>query len=102
MPRLTGTIRLRRLPSSQAEQGLRPFQKTATRGPHAHAIDHPHHPLRTRRRRRGRPPAGGCSGWTTGADGRAKTFAFLVNGKTSSTTLKQNVDMLAATVNGCY
>jgi len=68
-------------------------------GPHAHAIDHP---LRTRRRRRGRPPAGGCSGWTTGADGRAKTFAFLVNGKTSSTTLKQNVDMLAATVNGCY
>ena len=31
-----------------------------------------------------------------------KTFAFLVNGKTSSTTLKQNVDMLAATVNGCY
>ena len=42
------------------------------------------------------------AGWTTGADGRVKTFAFLVNGKTSSTTLKQNVDMLAATVNGCY
>ena len=42
------------------------------------------------------------AGWTTGTDGRVKTFAFLVNGKTSSTTLKQNVDMLAATVNGCY
>jgi D-alanyl-D-alanine carboxypeptidase/D-alanyl-D-alanine-endopeptidase (penicillin-binding protein 4) len=42
------------------------------------------------------------AGWTTGADGRVKTFAFVVNGKTSSTTLKQNVDMLAATVNGCY
>ena len=42
------------------------------------------------------------AGWTTGADGRVKTFAFLVNGKSSSTTLKQNVDMLAATVNGCY
>jgi D-alanyl-D-alanine carboxypeptidase/D-alanyl-D-alanine-endopeptidase (penicillin-binding protein 4) len=42
------------------------------------------------------------AGWTTGVDGRVKTFAFLVNGKTSSTTLKQNVDMLAATVAGCY
>ena len=42
------------------------------------------------------------AGWTTGADGRAKAFAFLVNAKTSSTTLKQNVDMLAATVTGCY
>jgi serine-type D-Ala-D-Ala carboxypeptidase/endopeptidase (penicillin-binding protein 4) len=42
------------------------------------------------------------AGWTTGVDGRIKTFAFLVNGKTSSTTLKQNVDMLAATVAGCY
>jgi serine-type D-Ala-D-Ala carboxypeptidase/endopeptidase (penicillin-binding protein 4) len=42
------------------------------------------------------------AGWTTGVDGRIKTFAFLVNGKTSSTTLKQNVDMLAATVDGCY
>ena len=29
-------------------------------------------------------------------------FAFVVNGKSSTTTLKQNVDMLAATVNGCY
>lgn len=42
------------------------------------------------------------AGWTTGADGRVKTFAFLVNGKSATTTLKQNVDMLAATVNGCY
>jgi D-alanyl-D-alanine carboxypeptidase/D-alanyl-D-alanine-endopeptidase (penicillin-binding protein 4) len=42
------------------------------------------------------------AGWTTGADGRVKVFAFLVNGKTSSTTLMQNVDMLAATVTGCY
>ena len=42
------------------------------------------------------------AGWTTGVDGRVKTFAFLVNGKTSSTTVKQNVDMLAATVAGCY
>ena len=42
------------------------------------------------------------AGWTTGTDGRVKAFAFIVNGKTSSTTLKQNVDMLAATVNGCY
>jgi len=41
------------------------------------------------------------AGWTTGADGRVKVFAFVVNGKTSSTTLKQNVDMLAATVTGC-
>jgi len=42
------------------------------------------------------------AGWTTGADGRIKTFAFVVNGKTSTTTLKQDVDMLAATVTGCY
>lgn len=42
------------------------------------------------------------AGWTTGADGRVKAFAFVVNGKTSSTTLKQDVDMLAATVTGCY
>ena len=46
MTRLPGTTRHRRLPSSQAEQGLRPCQKTATRGPHAHATDHPFHPLR--------------------------------------------------------
>ncbi|MFL6079201.1 MAG: D-alanyl-D-alanine carboxypeptidase/D-alanyl-D-alanine-endopeptidase [Ornithinibacter sp.] len=42
------------------------------------------------------------AGWATGADGRVKVFAFIVNGRTSSTTLKQNVDMLAATVTGCY
>ncbi len=42
------------------------------------------------------------SGFTHGRDGRVKVFAFLVNGKDSTTTLKQSVDMLAATVNGCY
>jgi len=42
------------------------------------------------------------AGFTKGADGRLKAFAFLVNGKDSSTSLKQNIDMLAATVNGCY
>ena len=42
------------------------------------------------------------SGWTRGADGRRKVFSFVVNGKDSSSTLKSNVDMLAATVNGCY
>jgi len=42
------------------------------------------------------------AGFTKGTDGRVKVFAFVVNGRTSTTTLKQNVDMLAATVNGCY
>ncbi len=42
------------------------------------------------------------AGWATGADGRVKVFAFMVNGKTSSTTLRRDVDMLAATVTGCY
>jgi D-alanyl-D-alanine carboxypeptidase/D-alanyl-D-alanine-endopeptidase (penicillin-binding protein 4) len=42
------------------------------------------------------------AGWTKGADGRVKTFAFVVNGRSATTTLKQNVDMLAATVTGCY
>jgi serine-type D-Ala-D-Ala carboxypeptidase/endopeptidase (penicillin-binding protein 4) len=42
------------------------------------------------------------AGFTKGADGRVKAFAFIVNGKSSTTTLKQNIDMLAATVNGCY
>lgn len=42
------------------------------------------------------------AGFTKGADGRVKVFAFVVNGKDSTTTLKQNVDMLAATVTGCY
>ena len=59
MARLLGTTHHMRLPSSQAEQGLRPCQKTATRGPHALATDHPIHPLRPRRRRRRRPAAGG-------------------------------------------
>ena len=42
------------------------------------------------------------AGFTKGADGRVKAFAFVVNGKDSTTTLKQNIDMLAATVTGCY
>lgn len=42
------------------------------------------------------------AGWTKGADGRVKTFAFVVNGKTSSLALKRSVDALAATVTGCY
>jgi D-alanyl-D-alanine carboxypeptidase/D-alanyl-D-alanine-endopeptidase (penicillin-binding protein 4) len=42
------------------------------------------------------------AGFTKGADGRVKVFAFVVNGKDSTITLKQNVDMLAATVTGCY
>jgi serine-type D-Ala-D-Ala carboxypeptidase/endopeptidase (penicillin-binding protein 4) len=42
------------------------------------------------------------AGFTKATDGRVKVFAFVVNGKTSTTTLKQNIDMLAATVNGCY
>jgi D-alanyl-D-alanine carboxypeptidase/D-alanyl-D-alanine-endopeptidase (penicillin-binding protein 4) len=42
------------------------------------------------------------SGWTVGKDGRTKAFTFVVNGRSSTLTLKQNLDMLAATVNGCY
>lgn len=42
------------------------------------------------------------SGWTLGADGQVKTFAFVVNGKGSTLALKQGLDMLAATVTGCY
>jgi D-alanyl-D-alanine carboxypeptidase/D-alanyl-D-alanine-endopeptidase (penicillin-binding protein 4) len=43
------------------------------------------------------------SGWTRGTDGRVKAFAFVINGKpTSTTVMRQNVDMLAATVTGCY
>jgi serine-type D-Ala-D-Ala carboxypeptidase/endopeptidase (penicillin-binding protein 4) len=42
------------------------------------------------------------AGWTVGADRRVKVFAFVVNGKSSTATLKRDVDMLAATVNGCY
>ncbi|MBT9255414.1 D-alanyl-D-alanine carboxypeptidase [Phycicoccus sp. MAQZ13P-2] len=42
------------------------------------------------------------AGYTYGTDGRLKVFAFVVNGRQSTTSLKQNLDMLAATVNGCY
>ena len=42
------------------------------------------------------------AGFTKGTDGRVKVFAFVVNGKSSTTTLKNDVDMLAATVTGCY
>ena len=43
------------------------------------------------------------SGWTLGTDGRVKAFAFVINGKpTSMTAMRQNIDMLAATVTGCY
>ncbi|NYG07263.1 D-alanyl-D-alanine carboxypeptidase/D-alanyl-D-alanine-endopeptidase (penicillin-binding protein 4) [Phycicoccus badiiscoriae] len=42
-------------------------------------------------------------GWTRGKDGQVKAFAFVINGKPTSVTLmRQNIDMLAATVNGCY
>ena len=42
------------------------------------------------------------AGWTTGADGRLKAFAFVVNDAGDSLTLKRRVDNLAATVTGCY
>jgi D-alanyl-D-alanine carboxypeptidase/D-alanyl-D-alanine-endopeptidase (penicillin-binding protein 4) len=42
------------------------------------------------------------AGWTTGTDGRVKTFAFLVNGKRATKSLQQRVDSLAATITGCY
>lgn len=42
------------------------------------------------------------SGWTVGADGQVKAFAFIVNGSKSTLALRQSVDMLAATVTGCY
>jgi D-alanyl-D-alanine carboxypeptidase/D-alanyl-D-alanine-endopeptidase (penicillin-binding protein 4) len=42
------------------------------------------------------------AGWTVGTDGRVKAFAFVVNGKAATLALKQSVDMLAATVVGCY
>lgn len=42
------------------------------------------------------------TGFTTGADGRVKIFSFIVNGKSNTLALRQAVDMLAATVNGCY
>ena len=81
----------------------------ADRGPHRH----PHVPLHDHRvevrRRQGvgqdrhaRATWSRSPGFTKGTDGRVKVFAFVVNGKSSTTTLKQNIDMLAATVNGCY
>lgn len=42
------------------------------------------------------------AGWTVGTDQRVKAFAFVVNGKGSSLALRQNLDMLAATVVGCF
>ena len=42
------------------------------------------------------------AGWTTGADGRVKAFAFVVNGAGDTLALKRRVDNLAATVTGCY
>lgn len=41
------------------------------------------------------------AGFTTGADGRPKVFAFLVNGVPSTLAVKQAVDVLGATVVGC-
>ena len=46
--------------------------------------------------------AAALAGWVVGMDGRVKTFAFVVNGRKVTTTLKQDLDMLAATVTGCY
>ncbi|NHA67466.1 D-alanyl-D-alanine carboxypeptidase/D-alanyl-D-alanine-endopeptidase [Phycicoccus flavus] len=42
------------------------------------------------------------SGYTVGTDGRRKIFSFIVNGRATDTTLRNDMDMLAATVNGCY
>jgi len=45
--------------------------------------------------------AAALAGWTRGADGRLKVFAFVVNGKKANLTLKRKLDVLAATVTGC-
>jgi D-alanyl-D-alanine carboxypeptidase/D-alanyl-D-alanine-endopeptidase (penicillin-binding protein 4) len=45
--------------------------------------------------------AAALAGWTTGADGRLKAFAFVVNGKRADLVLKRKLDALAATVTGC-
>jgi D-alanyl-D-alanine carboxypeptidase/D-alanyl-D-alanine-endopeptidase (penicillin-binding protein 4) len=45
--------------------------------------------------------AAALAGWTRGADGRLKAFAFVVNGKKANLTLKRKLDALAATVTGC-
>jgi D-alanyl-D-alanine carboxypeptidase/D-alanyl-D-alanine-endopeptidase (penicillin-binding protein 4) len=42
------------------------------------------------------------AGYTRGADGRLKAFAFVVNFVPANRTIRQRVDLLAATVNGCY
>lgn len=42
------------------------------------------------------------AGYTTATDGKRKVFAFLVNGVSSTLTLKRSVDAMAATVVGCY
>jgi D-alanyl-D-alanine carboxypeptidase/D-alanyl-D-alanine-endopeptidase (penicillin-binding protein 4) len=46
--------------------------------------------------------AAALSGWTVGTDGRTKAFSFVVNGRSATLALKQSLDMLAATVVGCY
>lgn len=45
--------------------------------------------------------AAALSGWTRGRDGRVKVFSFLVNGRRVTRALRQDLDMLAATVTGC-
>ena len=42
------------------------------------------------------------AGYARGTDGRLKAFAFLVNGKDVTTSVRNRVDLLAATVTGCY
>lgn len=41
------------------------------------------------------------AGWTTDAAGQLKAFAFIVNDRTDSLTIKRRVDLLAATITGC-
>ena len=45
--------------------------------------------------------AAALAGWTKGADGKVKAFAFVVNGKKANLTLKRKLDALAATITGC-
>ena len=42
------------------------------------------------------------AGWTTGADGRPKAFAFLVNGQRSTLAVRRQLDVLASSVTGCW
>jgi serine-type D-Ala-D-Ala carboxypeptidase/endopeptidase (penicillin-binding protein 4) len=46
--------------------------------------------------------AAALAGYTRGADGQLKAFAFVVNHKSVDRLLRQRIDRLAATVNGCY